>query len=82
MTEVYKEKPQFETAVNQLSRARSQDWARVFLPGGDLAIGKGLVKVLTTNTDVQSEMEETETSLKALFDRDLARLLGADQFGD
>lgn len=82
MTEVYEEKPQFETAVNQLSRARSQDWARVFLPGGDLAIGKGLVKVLTTNTDVQSEMEETETSLKALFDRDLARLLGADQFGD
>ncbi|GAB3190558.1 ABC transporter substrate-binding protein [Nesterenkonia suensis] len=72
MSEVYAESPQFETAVEQLERARVQDYARVFLPGGDLALAQTLQRILTQDVDVADELESLEEEFQELYDRDLA----------
>ncbi|GAA1176533.1 ABC transporter substrate-binding protein [Nesterenkonia xinjiangensis] len=72
MSEVYEETPQFETAVEQLERARVQDYARVFVPGGDLALAQTLQRVLTQDVEVTDELESLEEELQELYDRDLA----------
>src|SRR5690606_40708113 len=40
MSDVYAETPQFQTAVEQLSRARVQDFARVFVRSEERRVGK------------------------------------------
>lgn len=73
MSEVYAETPQFEVAVEQLERARVQDHARVFVPGGDLELSQTLQDILTSDdVDVAEEMEGVEEELQDLYDRDLA----------
>lgn len=72
MSEVYADTPQFETAVDQLDRARVQDNARVFLPGGDLELSQALHRILTEDVDVAEEMEALEDEFQELYDRDLA----------
>ncbi|GAA1809073.1 ABC transporter substrate-binding protein [Nesterenkonia flava] len=72
MSEVYAETPQFETAVDQLERTRSQDNARVFLPGGDLELSQALQRILTSDVDVQEELDALESSLQELYDQELA----------
>lgn len=72
MSGVYAETPQFETAVDQLERARVQDNARVFLPGGDLELSQTLQQILTDDVDVAEQMEALEEEFQELYDRDLA----------
>ncbi|WP_454083793.1 ABC transporter substrate-binding protein [Georgenia sp. Marseille-Q6866] len=72
MSEVYAERPQFETAVEQLSRARVQDFARVFVPGGDLLLSQTLQRILTSDVDVAEEMGTVQTELESLYESDLA----------
>lgn len=72
MSDVYEDTPQFETAVDQLDRARVQDNARVFLPGGDLELSQTLQRILTEDVDVAEEMEALEETFQELYDRDLA----------
>lgn len=72
MAEVYAETPQFEVAVEQLSRARSQDNARVLLPGGDLELSQALQRILTSDVDVTEELTGVQTSLEELYESDLA----------
>lgn len=76
MSAVYVDTPQFETAVNQLPLARSQDYARVFVPGGDLAIAKTLQNILAGGADVTSSTEALRDDLQGLYDRDLKSRLG------
>ncbi|TGO04999.1 ABC transporter substrate-binding protein [Serinibacter arcticus] len=71
MSAVYAEAPQFEVAVEQLERTRSQDFARVFLPGGDLEIAKSLQAILTQDADVAGTLETLQASLQTNYDRDL-----------
>ncbi|MGK2964781.1 MAG: ABC transporter substrate-binding protein [Tepidiformaceae bacterium] len=54
MTEVYKTKPQFKTAVDQLPKTTSQESARVYVPGGDAILGKGLERMLLNNEDARN----------------------------
>jgi sn-glycerol 3-phosphate transport system substrate-binding protein len=75
MSDVYGDTPEFETAVNQLENARSQDFARVFLPGGDLNLSQTLQDILTTDADVEESLNELQTTLEELYDSDLAPLL-------
>ncbi|WP_293695084.1 ABC transporter substrate-binding protein [uncultured Agrococcus sp.] len=75
MSEVYSETPAFEVAVNQLENARSQDFARVFLPGGDLNLSQALQRILTSDVDVTDELESLQATLQDLYDSDLAPLL-------
>ena len=62
MTSYFKEFAHFKTAVNQLELTRPQDSARVWLPGGDQIIGKGLERVTVLGEDasiVFSDVNET-----------------------
>lgn len=72
MGEVYKETPQFETAVNQLEKTRTQDPGRVLLPGGDLTIAKSLQKILTSDVDVKEELGAAQEEMQNLYDNDLS----------
>ncbi len=77
MSEYYLENPLFEVAVSQLERTRSQDFARVFIPGGDRELSQGLQKILSANADVQETLEAAATAIQTTFDRDLASDVGA-----
>lgn len=72
MSAVYTENPNFEVAVNQLERARSQDFARVLLPGGDVVIAGMLQEVLTTDADVAEATQAASEELTSLYESDLA----------
>lgn len=71
MSSVYAETPQFEVAVEQLERARSQDNARVLLPGGDLELSQALQRILTSDADVTEELTGVQTSLEELYEREV-----------
>ncbi|NWN87878.1 MAG: ABC transporter substrate-binding protein [Micrococcaceae bacterium] len=72
MSDVYAETPQFETAVDQLERARVQDHARLFVPGGDLELSQALQDILTTDADVEETMQDVQAELESLYESDLA----------
>lgn len=72
LSEVYEQTPQFQTAVDQLERARVQDFARLFVPGGDLELSQTLQRILTSDADVAEEMARVETELQSLYDSDVA----------
>ncbi len=72
MSEVYADTPQFETAVNQLERARVQDHARLFVPGGDLALSQALQEILTSDADVEETLQGVQSELESIYESDLA----------
>lgn len=76
LSAIYAETPAFEVAVEQLANTRSQDFARVLLPGGDLALSGAVTDILTSDVDVAETLTALETQLQALYDRDLASQLG------
>ena len=76
MQAFFKEHPNFKVAVDQLPQTKAQDAARVFIPGGDQIIGKGLERILaaedpaTVWADVTAELEKgAEPVLKDLAAR-------------
>ena len=72
MAAVYAKTPQFKIAVEQLSaKARSQDYARVFLPGGDRAISVTIQKILTTGINPAEALDRLRDDLNALYQRDV-----------
>lgn len=71
MTQVYKERPQFRTAVDQLPKTRSQDTARVFVPGGDAILGKALEAMTLTNADPKAAFATAAAQLQAIIDTDV-----------
>ena len=72
MSGVYADTPQFETAVDQLDRARVQDFSRLFIPGGDLELSQTLQRILTSDVDVTEEMENLQAELESLYESDVA----------
>ncbi|MBY6349526.1 ABC transporter substrate-binding protein [Rhodococcoides corynebacterioides] len=63
--------PRSRTAVDQLSRTRSQDYARVFVPGGDKIIGTGLEQIALQNADVASTFSGMQDQLQQIIDRQI-----------
>ncbi|MCY4670873.1 MAG: ABC transporter substrate-binding protein, partial [Rhodococcus sp.] len=63
--------PNSRTAVDQLSRTRSQDYARVFVPGGDQIIGTGLEQIALQKADVASTFAGVATQLQQIIDRQI-----------
>lgn len=61
----FTERPQAKTAVDQLPKTRPQDAARVFIPGGDQTIGKGLERIVTGKEDVAKVFAEVQKQLEA-----------------
>ncbi|MCL4505210.1 MAG: ABC transporter substrate-binding protein [Chloroflexi bacterium] len=55
--------PQTKTAVDQLPKTRPQDAARVFIPGGDQIIGKGLERIITGKENVATVWKDVTAQL-------------------
>lgn len=64
MQEYFKERPTFKTAVDQLPQTKPQDAARVFVPNGDLIIGKGLEQIIVNKQDPQAAFEAVNKELE------------------
>jgi sn-glycerol 3-phosphate transport system substrate-binding protein len=71
MTQVYKERPQFRTAVDQLAKTRSQDSARVFVPGGDAILGKALESMVLNNGDPKQAWATAAGQLQSIIDTEV-----------
>ncbi|WP_164996667.1 ABC transporter substrate-binding protein [Actinomyces minihominis] len=71
MSAVYADNPQFEIAVDELPMTRSQNFARVLVPGGAMVLDQGIMKILVNSDDVVTTLEGVETELQSIFDRDL-----------
>ncbi|MEK8226098.1 extracellular solute-binding protein [Oerskovia sp. M15] len=51
MSSIYAATPQFRTAVDQLAeKSRTQDWVRVFVPGGDQILTDGIEQIVLKGT--------------------------------
>ncbi|RRQ25384.1 ABC transporter substrate-binding protein [Rhodococcus sp. Eu-32] len=69
--------PNAKTAVDQLARTRSQDYARVFVPGGDKIIGTGLEQIALQNADVATTFAGVQDQLQQIIDRQITPNLPA-----
>lgn len=67
--------PRARVALDQLPHTRSQDYARVFLPGGDRIIGAGLESIGLKGADVTSTFANIQKQLQVVFDRQILRKL-------
>ncbi len=76
MQAVYAEKPQFRTAVDQLAKIRSQDSARVWVPGGDSILGKALEAMTLNNTDPKAAWATAATQLQQIIDTEVLPRIG------
>ncbi|WP_425303008.1 ABC transporter substrate-binding protein [Nocardia otitidiscaviarum] len=63
--------PHAKTAIDQLPLTRSQDYARVFLPGADQIIGAGFEKICLQNADVTTTYADVTNQLQAILDRQI-----------
>ncbi|WP_225725741.1 MULTISPECIES: ABC transporter substrate-binding protein [unclassified Nocardia] len=64
--------PNSKVAIDQLPLTKSQDYARVFLPGGDQIIGTGLEQIGLQNQDVATVFADVSNKLQAIYDRQIA----------
>ncbi|MCS7056483.1 MAG: ABC transporter substrate-binding protein [Thermoflexales bacterium] len=62
--EFFEKVPQAKTAVEQLPLTEAQDSARVFIPGGDQIIGKGLERIMIGNEPVETVFAEVKAILE------------------
>ncbi|WP_040800622.1 ABC transporter substrate-binding protein [Nocardia higoensis] len=65
------ENPNSKVAIDQLSLTKSQDYARVFVPGGDQIIGTGLEKIGLLDVDVAATFADVTNQLQAIIDRQI-----------
>jgi sn-glycerol 3-phosphate transport system substrate-binding protein len=63
--------PQAKAAIDQLAVTRSQDWARVFLPGADQEMANTCANILTSQADVKSELDKLASTLNTIYTRDV-----------
>ncbi|TDT33617.1 ABC transporter substrate-binding protein [Naumannella halotolerans] len=61
------ETPQIQTAIDQLEVTRSQDWARVFVPGAELEMANAAAAVLNEQADVQETLTGLKSTLEELY---------------
>jgi sn-glycerol 3-phosphate transport system substrate-binding protein len=69
------ENPRARVALNQLPRTRPQDYARVFLPGGDRIISTGLESIGLKGSDVTTTFTDINEQLRVILDRQIRRKL-------
>jgi sn-glycerol 3-phosphate transport system substrate-binding protein len=67
--------PRARVALDQLPHTRSQDYARVFLPGGDRIISAGLESIGLKGSDVTSTFTDIDKQLQVILDRQIKRKL-------
>lgn len=59
--------PQIQTAIDQLEVTRTQDYARVFLPGADQEMATAVGSILTEEGDVEKAMTDLQTKLQDIY---------------
>lgn len=64
MQDFFAKRPNFKMAVDQLPKTHAQDAARVFIPGGDQIIGKGLERITTGNEDPATVWKDVTADLQ------------------
>lgn len=64
MQEFFAQHPNFKVAVDQLPQTKAQDAARVFIPGGDQIIGKGLERITVGNEDPAAVWKDVSAELE------------------
>jgi sn-glycerol 3-phosphate transport system substrate-binding protein len=74
MAALYKQRPNFQTAVKQLEKTRPQDWARVGIPTGDQIIGQGPERILVNHEEAQAVFKNVAATLKKEGDTVLRQL--------
>jgi sn-glycerol 3-phosphate transport system substrate-binding protein len=67
--------PRARVAFEQLPHTRPQDYARVFLPGGDRVISAGLESIGLRGADVGVTFGSIQKQLQAIYDRQIKRKL-------
>ncbi|BBX97456.1 ABC transporter substrate-binding protein [Mycobacterium lacus] len=67
--------PAARVALDQLPHTRPQDYARVFLPGGDRIISAGLESIGLQGADVTTTFAEIDRQLQVILDRQIKRKL-------
>ena len=75
MREVYAKTPQFKTAVDQLAETRTQDWARVFIPGGDQTTVTAWEGIMLQGADPATAWGTAQQQLQKGYDTDVKPLL-------
>lgn len=63
MLEFFTTHPTFKTVVEQLPLTRPQDAARVYIPGGDQIIGKGLERIMITGDAADAAFADVAKTL-------------------
>jgi len=71
MSAMYAKVPQAKTAVEQLSHTRAQDYARVFLPGGDREIAIANSDILTQQANITDRLAKLKTTLTGIYTSDV-----------
>jgi sn-glycerol 3-phosphate transport system substrate-binding protein len=61
--------------MDQLPHTRPQDYARVFLPGGDRIISAGLESIGLKGSDVTTTFTDINKQLQVILDRQIKRKL-------
>lgn len=71
MTSVLAKTPEIQVALDQLKVTRSQDYARVFLPGADQEMAKAAAKIMNEKGDVKSTMADLKKTLEGIYTKDV-----------
>ncbi|WP_432543282.1 ABC transporter substrate-binding protein [Kineococcus sp. SYSU DK002] len=77
MQEVYAQTPLFKTAVDQLANTRTQDYARVFVPGGDQSTVTAWEKVMLQGTTSKDAWGTAQAEVQRSYEADVKPLLKA-----
>ncbi|MGW5309799.1 ABC transporter substrate-binding protein [Nocardia thailandica] len=64
--------PNARVAIDQLPLTRSQDYARVFVPGADQIIGTGYERIGLQNADPAATLADVAAQVQAIIDRQIA----------
>ena len=71
MSSVLAKTPEIQVALDQLKVTRSQDYARVFLPGADQEMAKSSAKFMNEKADVKDTMTALKATLEGIYNKDV-----------
>ena len=66
-SKLLKENPLIGEAIKQLDATRPQDYARVFLPGGDQEIAKAIASVIQQGAELKPAMTKLRSTLENIY---------------
>ena len=71
MTSVISATPEIQVALDQLKVTKSQDYARVFLPGADQEMAKSAAKFMNEKADVKTTLTALKSTLEGIYNKDV-----------